>query len=149
VLPEREGKRFADVMRPVGLALRCGDRMGLIQWIMVGPKPRSAAVTLRPPAGGGGCRIAILAGWGVGPVRVAAVRLREGCAEVFARRFQHGLALANGSAADPFTFDLRKIGAGRRYRRFAGFQAADVNNGLPVGEQVTVPPMDGILLMVR
>ncbi len=144
----REGKRFANVMRPVSVALVCGDRTGTMQSVLAGTDAREVALTLHAPARGRG-RVAFMVGCETGPVRIAGLRLREGCAEVFARRFEHGLALANGSATSPYTFDLTKVGAGRQYRRFAGQQAPDVNNGQPVGERVAVPAQDGVLLMVR
>ena len=72
--------------------------------------------------------------------------LCEGCAEVLYRRFDHGLVLANGSAVSPYTFDIAKIGGGRRYRRFLGAQNPDVNNGQPTGPRLTLPPLDGLLL---
>jgi len=142
---KKEGKRFAGVWRWVGVCLRAGDRNGTTQWFLVNPPGRHVAMTLRPPQNEP-CRVAFLIGGELGPVRIADLRLREGCAEVFCRRFEHGLVLANGSALSPYTADIAGLGAGRKYRRFNGAQAPDVNNGRPVGLRVTVPPMDGLLL---
>jgi hypothetical protein len=142
---EREGTRFADVLRAVGVALHADDHSSTEQWILVGNKGRDVALTLRPrkrqPY-----HVAFLVGHELGPVRVADLRLREGCAEVLCRQFERGLALANGSAVSPYTFNLAKIGGGRRYRRFLGAQAPDVNTGQSVGPRVTVPALDGLLL---
>ncbi len=150
MVPGAASQRYGGVLRVLGLALEDrGGRLGLVQWVLAGERPRRIAVTLRPPPGGGRCRVALLAGWGIGTVRVTGVRLRQGCAEVFARRFEHGLALANGSATSPFTFDLKRLDPGRRFRRFPGIQAPDVNDGRPVGDRVTLPPSDGLLLMTR
>ncbi|NOZ23055.1 MAG: hypothetical protein GXP25_18435 [Planctomycetes bacterium] len=145
---EKEGERFADIWRCVGVQLRSKDRRGTEQWILVGPQPRCVALTLRAPSAAK-CNVAFRVGGELGPVRVGGLRVREGCAEVFARRFEHGLVLANGSSVLPYTFDIAKLGGGRAYRRFRGAQAPDVNNGRPVGQRVTVPPQDGLLLMAE
>ncbi len=147
VYAAREGKRFGDVMRPVGFALECAGRLGRAQYVLAGRRPRPVAITLRAPGAAPG-RVVVLIGATLGPVRLADLQLREGCAEVFARRFEHGLALANGSALSPYTFDLRRLDS-RSFRRFAGAQAPDVNTGRPVGARVAVPPQDGLLLMAR
>ncbi|MBM4045247.1 MAG: LamG domain-containing protein, partial [Planctomycetes bacterium] len=145
---EREGARFVDVLRAVGVALSGDDHSGTEQWILAGSRGREVALTLRPrkrqPY-----RVAFLVGHELGPVRVAGLRLREGCAEVFCRQFERGLVLVNGSAISPHTFDIAKIGGGRKHRRFLGAQAPDVNNGQLVGERVTVPAQDGLLLKVE
>ncbi|MEW6359989.1 MAG: LamG domain-containing protein [Planctomycetota bacterium] len=145
---EKEGERFKDVWRCVGVGLRAADRRGTEQWILVGPQTRHVALTLRAPAAEK-CRVAFRVGGELGPVRVGGLRVREGCAEVFARRFEHGLVLANGSAVSPYVFDIAKLGEGQNYRRFRGAQAPDVNNGQPVGQSVTVPAQDGLLLMAE
>lgn len=145
---EREGKRFENVMRPVGIQLQCGDRAGTMQWVLAGNNPREVALTLRAPVAGR-CRVVFLIGCEPGPVSVAGLRLRSGCAEVLARRFEHGLALANGSALSAHTFDIETLGGGRRHRRFHGAQAPDINNGQPVGESVTIPAQDGLLLLAE
>ncbi len=145
------GRRFANAVRPVSIVLRGDgdDRPGVAQSVLVGPTPRQVALTLRAPPSAGPVRAVFLVGAVPGTVRVADVRLRKGCAEVLARRFEHGVALANGSALDAYTFDLKKIAAGRACRRFSGAQAPDVNSGEPVGDRVTVPPRDGLLLEFR
>ena len=130
----------------VGVCLQTGERSGRLQSILVGEKPRRVTLTLRPSAEGP-ARIAFHVGAQPGSVYVSDLSLREGCAEVFARRFENGLALANGSAISPYTFDTARLGGGLAYRRFLGSQAPEVNNGLPVGESLTLPPRDGILLM--
>ena len=142
---KREGKRFADVWRVVGLYLEADGMAGPSQWILAGRQGRRAAITLRPKARGRGT-VALLIGTELGYVRVSDLRLQEGCAEILARRFKHGLALANGSAVSPYTFDIVEVGGGREYRRFRGSQAPHVNSGEPVGQRLTIPAQDGILL---
>ncbi len=145
---ELAGPRFAEVKRRLGLTLAHSGGYGRIQSVLVGRKPRRLALTLEArestPA-----RIAFLVGGELGPVRVSGLRVREGCAEVFARRFANGLALANGSGLAPYRFDLAAIGGERVYRRFLGAQAPEINNGERVGDHVTVPPRDGLLLSAR
>jgi len=141
----REGARYAGVRRVVGLRLDVGGISGTAQWILVGKRGRRVAITLRPNAKGQG-RVVFLVGAALGCVRVGDLRVQEGCAEVFARRFEHGLVLANGSAVSPYTFDIAELGGGRKYRRFLGAQAPLVNDGKPVRRTLTLPPCDGILL---
>lgn len=66
-----------------------------------------------------------------------------------ARIFEGGLVLANPSPA-PFTFDLRQLSSGGSYSRLLASPSQDriVNNGTPVGEQVTLPPMDALFLSI-
>ena len=142
---EREGERFADVLRSAGVCLRADGRNGLTQSFLAGERGRQVILTLRAPRPGR-CRVAFLVGGELGPVRIADLRLREGGAEVFVRRFEHGLALANGSALSTYTFDMVQTGSGQKYRRFHGAQSPDINNGLPAGPRVTIPPQDGLLL---
>ncbi|NOY80238.1 MAG: LamG domain-containing protein [Kiritimatiellaeota bacterium] len=147
------GDRFANALRPVSVALCVdgdGRAAGVAQSVLVGRTSRHVALTLRAPAPATGpVRVIFWVGAVPGMVRVANVRLRKGCAEILARRFDHGVALANGSALDSYTFDLKRIAANRACRRLSGAQAPDVNSGEPVGEHVTVPPQDGLLLEFR
>jgi len=144
-LSAEESQRFGQVWRWIGVSLDTQSAGGVAQTFLAASQPRHVWLTLRP-ARPGACRVAFNIGGEPGPVQIADLRAREGCAEVFARRFEHGLALANGSAVAPFPFDIGKIGGGRAYRRFAGVQAPEINNGRPVGERLTLAPRDGILL---
>jgi len=138
-------RRPAEPWSWIGVCLRTGDQNGLVQSIVVGQQPRRVALTLRPQAAGKG-RVAFHVGAQPGQILVRDLSVREGCAEVFARRFEGGLVLANGSAVSAVTFDLAALDPGRKHRRFRGAQAPDVNSGQPVGQSFTLPPQDGILL---
>lgn len=81
-----------------------------------------------------------------GPVWVESVRVYA-APEAVARVFEHGLVLCN-PASHPFTFDLRRLAPARRFRRLAGqpHQDPQINNGRPVGDTVTLDPMDALFL---
>ncbi len=67
-----------------------------------------------------------------------------------ARLFEHGLVLANpGHAA--FTFDVAALAPGRSFRRLAATPKQDTaaNNGRPVGDRVTLGPLEGLFLVER
>jgi hypothetical protein len=69
-------------------------------------------------------------------------------AEAAYREFEHGLVLANPAHHD-YTFNLKEIAPGRRFRRLQAQSKQDVavNNGQPVGDQVTLGPVDGLFLV--
>ncbi|MCF7848974.1 MAG: hypothetical protein K9M45_09005 [Kiritimatiellales bacterium] len=64
------------------------------------------------------------------------------------REFEKGLVLAN-PGLESFTFDLEKIAAGKKYRRFKATSKQDTvaNNGQPVGKTVTLGAKDGLFLV--
>ena len=66
------------------------------------------------------------------------------------REFENGLVLANPGTT-PFTFDLAELLPGRSYRRISGTAGQDpeTNNGKPVGDRVTLPPLDALFLKRR
>jgi len=63
------------------------------------------------------------------------------------RVFENGLVVANPSAA-PYTFDLASVSPGRKYRRIQATPAQDVqaNSGEPVGNRLTLGPLEGLFL---
>ena len=64
------------------------------------------------------------------------------------RMFENGLVLAN-PANHPFAFDLQRIDPDNQYRRLQGSTTQDpqTNNGQPVGDEVTLGPLDGLFLV--
>jgi len=135
-----EAPGAGQLWRWVALNLETDGLLGPDQPIVVGEPAREVCLTVRPSKSGP-ARIVLGIGAELGSVRVAQVRLRPGCAEVFARRFEHGLVLLNGSATKPFTFSI-----GPGYHRLRGRQAPAVNDGAPAGPAVTVPASDGLFL---
>lgn len=125
----------------VALSLEAGGQLGPEQPVLVGESPRELRLTLRPSRPGP-ARVVCGVGAEPGEVTLDNVRLRPGCAEVFSRRFEHGLVLLNGSATRPYTFEV-----GPGYRRLHGRQAPEVNDGSACGTQVTVPASDGLFLV--
>ncbi|MCX7016344.1 MAG: hypothetical protein NTW86_27945, partial [Candidatus Sumerlaeota bacterium] len=146
--PAEKDSTLGSSWRWIGASLQTDDAGGETQTFLASGEPRFVSLTLRPSRQGPS-RVAFHVAGEPGRARIAGLRVREGCAEVFARRFEHGLALANGSAVASYTFNISEIGGGRAYRRFQGAQAPDVNNGQPVGDTLTLPPRDGILLTAR
>lgn len=69
-------------------------------------------------------------------------------ADVVYRQFQHGLVLANPSPR-PYTFDLRRLLSGRKYRRLRGSSRQDpvANDGSPVEGRLTLPGRDALFLV--
>ncbi len=69
-------------------------------------------------------------------------------ADVQVRAFEHGAVLANPSTHE-VVVDLAKLLPGRRFRRLTATAAQDtsVNNGQPVGDRITLPPLDALFLL--
>jgi hypothetical protein len=65
------------------------------------------------------------------------------------RLFENGLVLANPSAK-PYRFDLQAIAPERKFSRIPGSPTQDpaTNSGQPVGESVTLAPLDALFLRV-
>ena len=66
--------------------------------------------------------------------------------EAISRRFEHGIVLVNPSLND-YTFDLQALAKGKSYSRINGKGAP--NNGAPVGDKVTLGPLEGLFLIER
>jgi hypothetical protein len=66
------------------------------------------------------------------------------------RLFENGLVLANPSAR-PYTFDLQTIAPQRGFSRIQGSPTQDpaTNNGQPVGQSVTLAPLDALFLRME
>ena len=81
------------------------------------------------------------------PVTIEKVSVHAHPATMY-RRFERGIVLANPSR-QPWTFDLSQLSPGVRYQRIAGTaqQDAEVNNGQPVAEQLTLGDRDALFLM--
>jgi hypothetical protein len=142
-----EDTRFPNVPRPVTVSLGQGktDR----QTVLAANEPRRASVTVLSPGAGGRLRPRFGIGNSPGPVHIEDVEVRRGCAEVYIRRFEHGLVLLNGSRRQPYTFNVKALGGEQNYTRFDGQQDPAVNSGKPVRGSVTVPAMDALLLRTR
>ncbi|MBI3522386.1 MAG: hypothetical protein HY071_04705 [Chloroflexi bacterium] len=81
-----------------------------------------------------------------GDVWLDDLRLTEGGADIFVRRFERGAVLMNASAS-PVTFDLQALFPGVNLRRIAGRVDPVVNTGAPAGASVTVPARDALILL--
>jgi len=65
------------------------------------------------------------------------------------RAFVNGLVVANPSAK-PYFFDLQTIAPGRKFTRILSSPSQDpvTNNGQPIGESITLAPLDALFLRV-
>jgi len=65
------------------------------------------------------------------------------------RLFENGLVLANPSA-EPYVFDLQTVAPDRKFSRIQGSPTQDpkTNSGRPIGESVTLDPLDSLFLRV-
>lgn len=96
----------------------------------------------------------------VGPARVSLTLEVEGgepvhlseltvhnAPDAMARRFEHGLVLANPST-QPYAFDLGALAPGAALRRLRATPGQDpkTNSGEAVGSTVTLPPRDALFL---
>ncbi len=140
-----EGERYAAFPREVGFRLEQGDALGPMQTVLAGPKPRRLDLTLTAPATGHP-RLAVGVGCELGPVWVGGVRLRRGCAEVLARRFEAGAILMNGSQSAAWEFDLPALFPDMELRRIRGSQSPQVNTGEALGGSLRLGPLDGAFL---
>jgi hypothetical protein len=90
--------------------------------------------------------MAIALGKEGGDVWLDDLRLSEGSADTFVRRFERGVVLLNAST-QAVRFDLGALAPGMSLRRISGTQGTSVNSGAPVGSSVTVPERDGLILV--
>jgi hypothetical protein len=148
------GMEYAAIPRNITLRLvvdgQIGDRSkvafaGFIQEALVFEQEREVVLTLIAPADGSGI-LQICLSENRGTVVISDLTIREGCADVMARRFENGMVVLNGSSFTPVTVPLREAGSIRPYRRLQGTQDPDHNDGSPVGEQIAIPSGDAVFL---
>lgn len=144
----RVDERYASIPSNLEARLAVGRSLGRAQEALVLARPREVYLTLTAPASGPG-RLEFGLAEEPGEIALSEVRLYEGCSDVMIRRFEHGLALLNGSATSPFLFDLSKLTPGESYRRIDGDQDPVHNSGKPVDAPLSLGPRDGILLRQR
>jgi hypothetical protein len=94
-------------------------------------------------------RLEILAGSEPQAFELSNVSIKSGSAEVGYRRFENGLVLMNGSAAEKATFDLASIAPGSAWGRIDGVVDPAWNNGQKESTEVTLPPREALFLEKR
>ncbi|AKJ64593.1 hypothetical protein [Kiritimatiella glycovorans] len=117
---------------------------GYMQEVLVFPRERKVVLTLI--AGGSGpAQIEFGVTEEPGNYEISDLRLREGCADVLVREFEHGLVLLNGSVFSEAVVDLRKLFPDAAFRRIRGTQDPVHNSGKPA-RVVTISASDGLFL---
>ncbi len=137
--------KYSAIPRNLEVRLSVGDAEGRSQEALVFSEQREVFLTLPSPADGNG-RLEFGLAEEPGEITLSDIALYEGCADVMYRRFENGLALLNGSAMTPYTFELDRLVPGEAYRRIRGGQDPTHNSGERVGGSLTLGPRDGILL---
>ena len=117
-----------------------------MQEVLVFEDQREVILTMIAPADGEGILQVGLAE-NRGEIEIRDLQLREGCADVLARRFENGLVILNGSTFSPATVRMRDIDPSGQYRRIHGTQDPVHNNGKVVGEAVEISPQDAFFLI--
>ncbi|MCL5271526.1 MAG: hypothetical protein M1457_13460, partial [bacterium] len=119
---------------------------GYIQEFLVFEDERECILTLIAPADGAGS-LQICLSENLGEIELHGLEIREGCADVMTRRFEHGLVLLNGANYKAVDIPVARLFPGERYRRLQGKQDPIHNNGEPVGGSLHLDPRDGIFLV--
>ena len=92
--------------------------------------------------------LVLLLGKEAGSIWLDSLRLQQGPGDVFARRFERGAVVVNGST-EPATVDLNALFPGMTLRRLRGTQDAKVNTGEAVQGTIRVPARDALILVAR
>ncbi len=86
---------------------------------------------------------------GGGKIAIDNIRIYRGGVGPFRRDFENGFVLVN-PLEQPYTFSASEIAGSfhrTNVRRIKGTQATEVNNGQPVSAELTLGPMDAIILL--
>jgi hypothetical protein len=148
---------YASIPRNITLRLvvngTVGDKdivrgFGYMQEVLVFEDEREVTLTMIAPADGEGILQLGLAE-NRGEIEIRDLELREGCADVLARRFENGLVLLNGSTFSPAVVRISDLDPSGKYRRIQGTQDPVHNTGELVGEAVQIAPEDALFLIKR
>ena len=140
-------RKYESIPLCIGFRIRMetGQR-GISQWVYLDNKPWTTQLSVTAPASGP-ASLEILAGVESGQFELRHFSLRDGCAEVAYRRFEHGLVLMNGSEREKAVFDLKHIDPDARFQRIDGVVDPVWNDGQPVKEQIELPAREAIFLV--
>jgi hypothetical protein len=129
----------------------CGTKdivrgFGYMQEVLAFEDEREVTLTMIAPADGEGILQLGLAE-NRGEIEIRELELREGCADVLARRFENGLVILNGSTFSPAVVRLSDLDPSGKYRRIQGTQDPVHNDGELVGAAVEIAPQDALFLI--
>lgn len=130
---EREDKKPAGPLTPERIMCWVGEKKLLAGFYFRDVGPAAVRLTLDVE--------------GSEPVYVSGLTVHN-APDAMARRFEHGLVLANPSTRD-YTFKLEELAPGAAWRRLKGTAPQDprTNNGAAVGPTVTLGARDGLFLV--
>jgi hypothetical protein len=121
------------------------SRFGDTQECLLFEDQRTVDLTLTASASGHGA-LEFCLSESPGVMEITDLEIREGCADVLYRPFEHGLVVLNGSKKTPVNVPVAKSLPGQPFRRLKGSQDPKHNNGEVVGDTLTIPPTDGFFL---
>ncbi|TAJ21003.1 MAG: hypothetical protein EPO65_02360 [Dehalococcoidia bacterium] len=137
---------FAEAPMRVAMNLTAGGQAPAEQDVMATKAWHDYSLSFVAAADDAAANLFVLLGKEAGSVWLDGLRLQAGPGDAFARRFEHGAVLVNGSAS-PATFDLSALFPGTAFRRLRGTQDVGFNNGAAVGGRVTVPARDALIVV--
>lgn len=137
---------FAEAPVRVAVNLTAGGQAPAEQDVMASEAWREYSLSFVAAADDAQADLFVLLGKEAGSVWLDSLRLQPGPGDAYARRFEHGAVLVNGSAG-PATFDLGALFPGAAFRRLRGTQDATFNNGAPVFGRVTLAGRDALILV--
>ncbi len=137
---------YADIATRVAVNLTAGGLAPAQQDVMADGRWRTYSLSFVAAADDAQASLAVLLGKQAGSVWLDSLRLQQGPGDVFARAFDRGVVLVNGST-EAVPFDLGALFPGMTLRRIKGTQDPAVNTGEAVQGTVTVPARDALILV--
>lgn len=137
---------FAEAPMRVAVNLTAGGQTPAEQDVMASKGWREYSLSFVAAADDAQANLFVLLGKEAGSVWLDSLRLQAGPGDAFARRFEHGAVLVNGSAS-PATFDLGTLYPGTTFRRLRGTIDTAFNNGAAVSGRVTLGARDALILV--
>ncbi|NQU41991.1 hypothetical protein HQ520_01810, partial [bacterium] len=126
-------------------AERVQKQQGYREEFLVFEDERPVSLTIMAPTNGEGV-LEICLSEAAGTIELRDLKIQKGCGDVLYRPFENGLVVLNGSHFSPVDFPVKELFPDGAFRRLKGEQDPSHNNGEPVGDVLTVQPLDAYLL---